>query len=326
MLYTHLGGVLFLGAEAALLGRDRWRGRPIVAGCLGLALALLLFAPIAPMALGQLHASAVGHRFDWIGSANHSAVTIKIGGALAASMVGLSVVFGRSLSFDYAGANPLDDSEPVRWCAIWTMLPVLALMAGSVVLHPMFQIRYIAPVIAGFAILAAAIFGAGGTKVGNLGAVAVASAFVVLAILFQLYHPPFELWRRIAREVSAAKSPSQQIFFEAGYVIGIRQAAGLNPASMIEVLPDGYLRIPFDYYFAGSNPRLAINPSRPILAREAIARSARRSGGAWVVSHMNDEDLEAELPSRDTFARDRVIYDASVSVSLYHIIPRDEHR
>ena len=108
----------------------------------------------------------------------------------------------------------------------------------------------------------------------------------MVAILFHLYHQPFDLWRRIAGAVGALKSPSQAVFFEAGYVMGIRQAAGLDPDSLIEVLPEGYLRIPFDYYFGGPNPRRAINPFLPTLARETIAQSAQRDGGAWLVSHL----------------------------------------
>ena len=111
------------------------------------------------------------------------------------------LVFGPAMPFDHAGANPRDDSEPMRWCAIWSILPLLALMVGSLVLHPMFQIRYIAPVTAGFAILAAAALNFAGARIRNLAAVAIASAFLIVAILFQLYHRPFELWRRIARAV-----------------------------------------------------------------------------------------------------------------------------
>ena len=326
MLYTHLGAALILGAEAALLARDRWHGLPILAGCVGITIALILFAPIAPISLAQLHSSALGHRFDWIGSAHQTPLAIKIVGSFVAAAIGLVLVFGPAMPFDHAGANPCDDSEPMRWCAIWSILPLMALMVGSLLLHPMFQIRYIAPVTAGFAILAAAALNFAGARIRNLAVVAIASAFLIVAILFHLYHRPFELWRRIACAVEAVKSPSQQVFFEAGYVMGIRQAAGLDPQSLVEVLPGGYLRIPFDYYFGGPNPRRAVNPFRPALARETIAQSAQRDGGAWLVSHLNDEDLAAELPSRDAFDRDRIIYDESVSVSLYHIVPRHDHR
>jgi hypothetical protein len=334
MLYTHLGAALMIAAEAALLARDRWRGRSTAPGCLGLALALMLFAPITPSALAQVNASALGHRFDWIGSARHAPLVVQIGAAVAAMLSGVVLVFGPAMRFDHTDANPRDDSEPMRWCAIWSMLPGLALMAGSVIFHPMFQIRYIAPVAAGAAILTAAGLGRAGAKFGNklgnkfrnLAAVALASGFLSVAILYHLYHPPYDLWRRVARAVEAQRSPSQEVFFEAGYVMGIRQARGLDPDSLIEVLPNGYLRIPFDYYFTEANPRHAINPFRVALARATIAQSARHDGGAWLVSHLDDTDLADELPPSDAFERERIIYDRSVSVSLYHIVARPPQR
>ena len=149
-----------------------------------------------------------------------------------------------------------------------------------------FEIRYIAPVAAGFTILGAAGLGFAPKRIRNLASVAIASAMVSVAVLFHLYHQPFDLWRRIARAVD---TPSQTIFFEAGYVMSVKQAAGLDPDSLVEVLPDGYLRIPFDYYFGRLNPRRKINPFRPELARETIAQSARRDGGAWLVSHLDAE-------------------------------------
>ncbi len=324
MLYTHLGGALMLGAETALLARNRWRGRPIGPGCVAIAIALILFAPIAPGSLAQVHSSAVGHRFDWIGDAHQTALAIKIAGLSVAGAIGLMLLFGPALRFDRA--NPRDDSEPIRWCAIWSIFPVLALLIGSLALHPMFELRYIAPVTAGFAILIAAMLNFASTRLRNLAAVSIASSFLIVAILFHLYHPRFELWRQIARAVERVHSPSQAVFFEAGYVMSVRQAKGLDADSLVEVLPAGYLRVPFDYYFDGPNPRVAINPFRPTVARETIARSARSHGGAWLVSHLSAADLAEELPSPGGFRRERVVDDASVSVSLYHIVPLAQTR
>ncbi len=320
MLYTHLGAALILTAEVALLARDRWRGRPILPGSIGMTITLVLFAPIAPATLVQIYASASGHRFDWIGSAHQTPLAVALIGSVVAALFGLALVFGPALPFDHA-ASPRDDSEPMRWCAIWSILPLLALLMGSLLLHPMFEIRYIAPVAAGFTILGAAGLGFAPKRIRNLASVAIASAMVSVAVLFHLYHQPFDLWRRIARAVD---TPSQTIFFEAGYVMSVKQAAGLDPDSLVEVLPDGYLRIPFDYYFGRLNPRRKINPFRPELARETIAQSARRDGGAWLVSHLDAEDLGAELPASDSYRRDLIIYDKSVTVSLYHIVPRND--
>jgi len=317
MLYTHLGAALMLAAEAGLLARDRWRGRTIAPGCVGIAIALILFLPIAPVALGQINASALGHRFDWMGSGYNTPLAIKVGVALVAAAAGLLIVFGPPMPFDKSH----DDSEPMRWCGTWSILPLIALMTGSLILHPMFQIRYIAPVVAGLAILAAAMLNFIGTRLRNLAAAAIMSAFLIVAIFYQMHHPPYDLWRQIARTVEAAQSPAQVVFFEAGYVMGVRQAAGLDPDTLVEVLPDGYLRIPFDYYFHRTNPRRALNPFRTLDAREAIAQSARRDGGAWLVSHLDDADLADELPPRGAFDCVRLVYDPSVAVSLYHIVP-----
>ncbi len=324
MLYTHLGGALMLGAEAALLVRDRRRGRPIWAGCAGLAIAVILFAPIAPVSFAQVHSAAVGHRFDWIGGAHQTALAVKVAGLWVAGAIGLMLLYGPALRFDRA--DPRDDSEPMRWCTIWSIFPILALIAGSLALHPMFELRYVAPVTAGFAILIAAMLNFAPTRIRNLTAVSLASAFLIVAILFHLYHPPFELWRQIARAVEKVHSPAQTVFFEAGYVMTVRQAGGLDADSLVEVLPAGYLRIPFDYYFDGPNLRVAINPFRPTLARETIEQSAQVNGGAWLVSHLSAADLAEELPSRDGFVRERVVHDDSVSVSLYHIVPFDHRR
>ena len=315
MLYTHLGAALIVAAEAALLARDRWRGRPILPGGIGIAIALMLFAPIAPSAMGQLHASALGHRFDWIGSAHQVPLALQMVAAVLAIMSGSFLVFGPRLRIDR------DDSEPLRWCAIWSILPLLTLLSGSLLFHPMFEIRYIAPVVAGLTMLAAAALSLLGRRITNLATAAIASAFLLVAILFQMFHARFDLWPRIARAIEARGSPAQQVFFEAGYVMGIRQAAGLDPDSLTEVLPNGYLRIPVDYYLRAANPRRAINPFRTAAARAAIAQAARRDGGAWLVSHLNDADLAAELPPREAFDCARFIYDPSVSVSLYHIMP-----
>jgi hypothetical protein len=100
----------------------------------------------------------------------------------------------------------------------------------------------------------------------------------------------------------------------------------LVPLRSFKGRPRNPVRIPFDYYFDGQNRRRAINPFRPALARDAIAQSARQHRGAWLVSHLGDADLDAELPSRDRFESDRLTYDASVSVSLFHIAERDQHR
>ena len=324
MLDTHLGGALMLGAEAAIVARDRWRGRACLPAFAGLALAACLFMPIAPSALAQVRASALGHRFDWMGSAPDLSPLLRLGIATIAAALGVLLIFGPALRFDRARRS--DDSEPMRWCAIWSFLPLLALTAGSLILHPMFEIRYIAPVMAGLTVLVAAALGLAGARTRGFAMTALLSAMLIPPMLFQFKHQPFDLWPRMARGVADGGAHAQEVFFEAGYVMSIRQASALDADTLIEVLPEGYLRIPFDYYFRGANRRHAINPFRFATARATLAQAARRNGGAWLVSHMGDDDLALELPPATEFSCERMVHDPSVAVSLYHIVPREHAR
>ena len=74
----------------------------IAAGGLGLAIALMLFVPITPSALAQIDASALGHRFDWIGSAHHAPLAMRIGVGALALLVGAYPGVGPSLRLDHA--------------------------------------------------------------------------------------------------------------------------------------------------------------------------------------------------------------------------------
>ena len=67
MLYTHLGSVLFLGAESAMLARGAWRGERNGAGWAALALGAIAFAPFVPIASLQIHELLAGHWLDWLG-------------------------------------------------------------------------------------------------------------------------------------------------------------------------------------------------------------------------------------------------------------------
>ncbi|MGH7949327.1 MAG: glycosyltransferase family 39 protein, partial [Candidatus Binataceae bacterium] len=156
MLYTHLGAVCILGAEAALLVRDYWCGRSVFAPSLGLLITLILFAPVAPLSFDQIYSSMTGERFAWIGPAIELPLAIKAVVGLAAVSAALVLVFGPPRAFDRpdapVGANP----EPLRWSAIWVVLPVIVLFAGSILVRPMFKLRYLAPMVAGIPILVAA--------------------------------------------------------------------------------------------------------------------------------------------------------------------------
>ncbi|MGH7949244.1 MAG: hypothetical protein ACREQF_08480, partial [Candidatus Binataceae bacterium] len=147
-------------------------------------------------------------------------------------------------------------------------------------------------------------------------------AFVVGLVLSQTIfaHSPFTTWRDIAATVAAARSPAHPVFFEAGYVMRRADAAGHDPDSLVEVLPDGFLRVPFEYYFAGDNPRRAINPFKPGETRAVIAEAVRSSGGAWLVTHLEPAEATAQLPSNDEFSVRLVLSDGSVA--LYQVAPR----
>ncbi len=180
------------------------------------------------------------------------ALITKVFGSVLGVAGGLMIVLGPSMKFDRIDSKPLDESEPLRM--VRTTFGRFSQCSRSrwvsLLLHPMLEIqlrrtgdRGICDNRFGGAQLhcdEASEPRRGGDCLDILDS---------YAILFHLYHPPFELWRRIAGEVVAGNSPSQTVFFEAGYVIGIRQATALNPDSLVEVLPNGYLRILFDYYF-----------------------------------------------------------------------------
>ncbi len=58
--------------------------------------------------------------------------------------------------FVFGATVKSDRDETFRWLGAWTILPGLMLAAGSIVIHPMFNLRYVAPSIATFALLLAA--------------------------------------------------------------------------------------------------------------------------------------------------------------------------
>ena len=69
LLYTHLGGILFLGAGVAMLLRDYIRGQRNPMAWLAMAITLVLFVPYVPIARAQSETLLAGHWLDWIGTA-----------------------------------------------------------------------------------------------------------------------------------------------------------------------------------------------------------------------------------------------------------------
>jgi hypothetical protein len=90
--------------------------------------------------------------------------------------------------------------------------------------------------------------------------------------------------------------------------------------------PQGYFKVPFDYYFKGANPRRVINPFDPVRARREIGSAALRAGGAWLVSGNSGLIAKAEMPQAVWFRITRVLH--ADHTSLYHVVavPLQEFR
>lgn len=302
LLYTHMSGVLILGAEVAMLVRDFVRGRRTPHVWVAMGIAALLFAPYLPIATTQSRQLVSGHWLDWIGTAHYSpAARIAVG--CGAGAVGILMVFAPELE--------RRRDEPLRWLVAWSLLPILALLAGSVVMRPMFSARYVLPSFAVLAILVAGGLAVWSVKLRNL----VAGGFAVAFLLMIPYdRPGVEPWPQLVQTIAAAHSPSQPIFFETGFV-----AHGAAGRIANGGFPFGYYAVPFDYYFHGPNPRVTIPGHDPAAARAKIEAAVRASGGGWLVS-WKDREVASELPDPQQF---RVTQIASQpQLAIYRIVPR----
>ncbi|HUY39314.1 MAG TPA: glycosyltransferase family 39 protein [Candidatus Binataceae bacterium] len=284
VIYTHLGGVAILAAEVAILVRDFIHGRRRIAPWLALAGAVLLFAPYLPIALAQSRVLIAGHWLDWIGPAYHYSIATKLLVTLGAAALTLWLVFGGAL-------EPGD--EPFRFCLLWIAIPILLFSAGSIAVRPMFQVRYVSPALAMLPVLAAGLLAIAGSWVRNAIVVAVTALMLATALSIRLVNQP---WGAAARMVAEADRPEQPIFFESGFV-----TTGEAPKVANAGFPHGYYSLPFDYYFNGANPRLTIAPEDPAAARAEIQNAAERTGGAWLVTWMDDAGAHAELPDPARF-------------------------
>jgi hypothetical protein len=300
MLYTHLGGVLFLGAEAAMLAGAAWRGRRTSAAWAAILIAAAAFVPFIPIAAGQVSGYVHGHWVDWIGPAHQVGIARKTTALAAAGFITALLIFGPRIE--------ADEREPLRWCLGLSLLPIGALVAGSIVLRPMFDVRYVAPSAAMLALVVACFLSYLRGPAFGL------SAFGIACVLFFMipYYRPHDPWRDIARLVSSGPR-AQPVFFESGYVGST--VAEPNPN---RGFPQGFFRVPFDRYFIGPNPRIAVDPSTPGATREIIAHAAALNGGAWLVSGLSEQDARAELPVRCFLVMRKATSDYT---RLYHVIP-----
>ncbi len=284
VVYTHLGGALIIAAEAAILLRDFARGRRDFAPWIALGGVVLLFAPYLPIASAQSRELIGGHSLDYFGAAHYSILAKSTAGLIGAALA-LWLVFGAPLE--------KNESEPFRFCGLWIVLPILAFVVGSILVRPIFQVRYVSPALAMIPVLAAGLLVMTGSWVRNVAVVAVTAVMLAAALAIR---PEIQPWGAVARMVADADRPGQPILFESGFVTPGAAPTAANPG-----FPHGYYSLPFDYYFKGANPRLTIPPYDPAAARAEIQSAAAHAGGAWLVTWMDDAGARAELPDPAQF-------------------------
>jgi len=284
LLYTHMGGILFIGAGVAMLARDYIRGQRNPMGWLAMAITLALFVPYVPVAREQSQTLIAGHWLDWIGTPYEYPLGIKIVSALAAAAVGAWFVFG--------GAARWDRDDQLRWVAAWTLLPGLVLIAGSIAIRPMFNLRYVAASMATLALLIAAVLARISVKWRNLLAPGFALACLIVLPFDRTAPQP---WRDLTAQV-AAGGASDPVFFESGFV-STEKAPNIPNGGF----PFGFYSVPFNYYFSGANPRVVIPGFDPASARMTIEERVTSAGGGWLVSWKEGDAANAELPDSNHF-------------------------
>ncbi len=303
LLYTHLAGGLFIGAEIAMLAREYFRGRRNPMPWMAAAVTLALFVPYVPVVRAQSATLIAGHWLDWIGAPYQYPLAVKI-----------IVLVGASAIAAYCILAPrFEDSadERYRWLSAWAILPALALGASSIAIRPMFNLRYVAPATAALVLVASAAIATVSAKWRNL----IAAGFALACLIMLPFDQPVpQPWRDFARQIAAEGSDSQPIFFEAGFVSS--GAAALVPN---EGFPFGYYSVPFDYYFAGRNPRIAVPGFDPPSARAAIEARISATGGGWLVSWKNADEVKSEVPEPSRFAA--VEKFRGERLALYRITP-----
>jgi hypothetical protein len=270
---------------------------------IALAIALVLFTPYFPIFSTQSHALVEGHWLDWIGTDYHFSVAGKVAVGIGAAAFGLAVVFGPAIE--------ADGDEPLRWCIAWGLLPLVAFLSASVIIRPMFHIRYLIPCVAMAALIIARGLDAIGAYVRNLGVVGITFVMLVIVPVREITHQP---WRRIAGRIEREGSPSQPVIFESGFVFFGKSAGEPNPG-----FPDGYYRKPFDYYFRGSNPEVACPGYDPAECKRLITEKVAQAGGGWLISWKSDEFAREELPDPSQWRSTREMN--HYIIALYRIEP-----
>ena len=280
MLYVHFGAILIIAADMVIIVRELRRGKsrswPAV------ALACALFLPFVPQTITQIRALLFGHWMDWLGVQHGSHAQMLVLG----SMAGAAALW---LGLVAPAAQPR--RERLQQCLVYALLPMLVLGAGTILVRPMFEIRYVSPSCAMLAIVAAALLDQAGRRVRNLGTVALGALGLLLLPL--CYQAPRDPWPAIADTIAADSRPGEPIFFESGFF----SEQGEVRTSDAKGFPQGFFRVPFDYYFHRANPRAVVPASQPATARKLIAMQlGGEAGGAWLVSASKFPVAAAELP------------------------------
>ncbi len=284
MPYTHMAGLLILGAEGAILLRDLSRGRRDTIAWMAIVLAIALFLPYLPVAIRQSQDLIYGHWLDYLGPPYNYPLAGKLAAGLVAAGATSWLVFGRAVE--------RDGNEPLRVLVAWIGLPALAFIVGSVILLPMFNPRYLSPGIAASSLLIAAAIGVWSAKWRNL----LAAGFVVAClIMLPFARSKPQPWRDLAGQV-AGGGASEPVFFESGFISNANTANVPNGG-----FPFGYYSVPFDYYFSGANPRIVIPGFDAAAARMTIGERVSAASGGWLVSWKDRDDVKSELPDANRF-------------------------
>ncbi len=305
LIYTHLAGLSLIGAEAAMLVRDAYLGRRAKAPWIALGIALALFGPYLPIFLEQTRTLVYGHWLDWIGTPHHYSIATKAMVLAIAGGLGFALVFGPAFEDDA--------DEPLRWILAWTVLPLAAFGATSIVIRPMFHIRYLLPCLSTGSLAVARMLESLGSRRRNLAA---AGLVTVMVLAVPIVSRGDETWRTIAAEIASEGPQAEPVFFESGFLSRGESAKVPNGG-----FPDGFYRVPFEYYFRGPNPRVVVPGFDPVAARETIAKLTVRARGGWLVTWKEEPEAQAELPDSGVFKTTEKL--RQPALALYHIEPRE---
>lgn len=312
MLYVHLGGILIIGADLAI-GLREFRRHGSRRIWIPVAIAGLVFLPFLPLTIMQGRALLFGHWLDWLGVSQSCSAA-----ALAAAASGAAAAVWLTLGGRAASGN----RESLQQCLLYGLLPLLALAVCSLLLRPVFEIRYVSPSLAMLALVVAFGLEWGGPRVRNLGTLALGGIFIALLPL--CYAAPRDPWPAIAAQITAAATPHEPIFFEAGFFSpdsAAASAAESEARSAInrtdEGFAQGFFRVPFDYYFHRANPRGVIPGRQAAAAQRIIEAAVERAGGAWLVSAKPWPQAMAQLPTGPHL---HLVYGERFSrISVFHV-------